>query len=457
MHRAAAGWRTAVLLAVSATAGVQQLDQWDENARRAYAALRAAPLPQTPPVRRQGSGVVYAVGGSEEFFDQEVVPCVTHLARLETESGPWRHLTKRTLRFMLFHEHRQRSFKKWDLVQRFFDATEAFEDKAPVQMTREKDPRVRVKSIKAWAFYRAPFERFVYLDFDSRPCTWDAPSLVLAKLAASGKDALLHNQWPAQAALQGSAHFRCEHHSAVAAFRTTAASEAALKFFVDAFQYMKLKRDQPALMVALRLAVDRAGFAHTDVDNATFCRAGNKRPVSCDAGCLLLHKPMKYDAANIVVSAGRRGQGGTAVKRALAALKLVDRDARCAVSETAAPDFCRVLIHERYATPEGAATLLRRYPRARFVVPAAPSCGADRDHVAALQKAGVPAHALFELDLRRAADAGRPTHWRDFCAFVEAWSSCKTQNLARVANAWLRRATWEDAWPGSREACVSVV
>ena len=66
-------------------------------------------------------------------------------------------------------------------------------------------------------------------------------------------------------------------------------------------------------MVALRLARDRAGFTHSDVDNATFCRAASGRPVSCDAGCLLLHKPMKYDASNIVVSVGRRGQGGKAV------------------------------------------------------------------------------------------------------------------------------------------------
>ena len=38
---------------------------------------------------------------------------------------------------------------------------------------------------------------------------------------------------------------------------------------------------------------------------------------------------MKYDASNIVVSVGRRGQGGKAVKRALAALKLIDRDEAC--------------------------------------------------------------------------------------------------------------------------------
>ena len=58
-------------------------------------------------------------------------------------------------------------------------------------MTRVSDPRIRVKSVKAWAFYRAPFERFVYLDFDSRPCSWHAPSDVLAKLRESGRDALL--------------------------------------------------------------------------------------------------------------------------------------------------------------------------------------------------------------------------------------------------------------------------
>ena len=60
-----------------------------------------------------------AVGGSEEFFDQEVVPCVRHLTRLENSGDSWRHLTKRTLRFMLFHERRQTEFKKWDLVQNF--------------------------------------------------------------------------------------------------------------------------------------------------------------------------------------------------------------------------------------------------------------------------------------------------------------------------------------------------
>ena len=163
-------WRAA-LLGTLASAGVPNLDQWDENAQRAYDALQHAPLPSTPPVRRSGEGVVYAVGGSEEFFDQEVVPCVRHLTRLENAGDSWRHLTKRTLRFMLFHERRQRDFKKWDLVQNFFDATEAFEDEAPSSMTRVSDPRIRVKSVKAWAFYRAPFERFVYLDFDSRPCS----------------------------------------------------------------------------------------------------------------------------------------------------------------------------------------------------------------------------------------------------------------------------------------------
>ena len=184
------GWRAA-LLGTLASAGVPNLDQWDENAQRAYDALQHAPLPSTPPVRRSGEGVVYAVGGSEEFFDQEVVPCVRHLARLENSGDSWRHLTKRTLKFMLFHERRQTEFKKWDLVQNFFDATEAFEDEAPASMTRVSDPRIRVKSVKAWAFYRAPFERFVYLDFDSRPCSWHAPSDVLAKLRESGRDALL--------------------------------------------------------------------------------------------------------------------------------------------------------------------------------------------------------------------------------------------------------------------------
>ena len=50
-------------------------------------------------------------------------------------------------------------------------------------MTRQADPRIRVKSVKAWAFYRAPFERFVYLDFDSSPVPGMLRREVLAKLA----------------------------------------------------------------------------------------------------------------------------------------------------------------------------------------------------------------------------------------------------------------------------------
>ena len=133
-----------------------------------------------------------------------------------------------------------------------------------------------------------------YLDFDSRPCAWSAPSRILNQLASLNVDALLHNQWPAQRALSGDAHFRAEHHSAVAAFRATPATEAALQFFGEAFAHMKLRRDQPALMVALKLARDRLNFTHADVDNRTFCRAHGGRVVSCDAGCLVLHKPMKY-------------------------------------------------------------------------------------------------------------------------------------------------------------------
>ena len=188
-------------------------------------------------------------------------------------------------------------------------------------------------------------------------------------------------------------------------------------------------------MVALRLARENEGFAHVDVSNRTFCRANNSDVVSCDAGCAIVHKPMKYDPGNVVVAVGFRGTGHVALRKALAALKLVNKDPACdADRKAAAPDRCKVLADTKWAMDRNYEAVARNYPRAKFLLSTSSDpCPDELNHNARV-RAALPGHALFDIDLA-SADAAK---WRDFCAFVEAWSSCKTKELAKIAASWLR-------------------
>lgn len=194
-------------------------------------------------------------------------------------------------------------------------------------------------------------------------------------------------------------------------------------------------------MVALALARDvHPAFSHVDIDGYDFCRANASAVVSCDAGCAFVHKPMKYDPGALVVGVGRGESAGAPLRRALAALKVYDSNPACG-SLGARPGTCRVLVGPRWA--DKFADLLPRYPRAKYVLATsdADACAAEVAHNRRVRRL-VPAAALFELDLRRGAED--PTHWRDFCAFLEAWSSCKTDDLARIAKAWQRLHPPED-------------
>ena len=406
-------------------------DQWDAAAERAYARLDAqgdvpTVLRHRPVIARRGDGVVYAVGGSSDFVDQEVLPCVRYLLRLGART-----------RYALFYErHLLTALEPGDAadVRRLFDVLTAYEDvELPALRGAFKgDVRLRVKSVKAHAFLFAPFERFVYLDFDSRPCRPDFAARLLGDLAKSGADAVLHDQWTSQRFMPVDKHYRVEHNSAVAAFDATSPrTAAALGWFVAAFAELRLRRDQPALMVGLRLARERRGFGHVDVDNGTFCRANNSAVVSCDAGCDIVHKPMKYDPGNLVVAVGARGTGNVALRRALAHLKLVNRDPACD-GDGAAPETCKVLVGLRWS--RAYAAIAAKYPRAKFVLTTSTDPCPDEAAHNARVRAALPAHAVFDLDLA----AAREPDWRRFCAFVEAWSSCKTRDLAKTAASWLR-------------------
>ena len=406
-------------------------DQWDAAAERAYARLDAqgdvpTVLRHRPAIARRGDGVVYAVGGSSDFVDQEVLPCVRYLLRLGART-----------RYALFYErHLLTALEPGDAadVRRLFDVLAAYEDvELPaLRGAFRGDVRLRVKSVKAHAFLFAPFERFVYLDFDSRPCRPDFAARLLGDLEKSGADAVLHDQWTSQQFMPVDKHYRVEHNSAVAAFDATSPrTAAALGWFVAAFAELRLRRDQPALMVGLRLARERRGFGHVDVDNGTFCRANNSAVVSCDAGCRIVHKPMKYDPGNLVVAVGARGTGNVALRRALAHLKLVNRDPACD-GDGAAPETCKVLVGLRWS--RAYAAIAARYPRAKFILTTSTDPCPDEAAHNARVRAALPAHAVFDLDLA----AAREPDCRRFCAFVEAWSSCKTRDLAKTAASWLR-------------------
>ena len=157
--------------------------------------------------------------------------------------------------------------------------------------------------------------------------------------------------------------------------------------------------------------------------------------VSCDAGCAIVHKPMKYDPGNVVVAVGFRGTGHVALRKALAALKLVNKDPACdADRKAAAPDRCKVLADTKWAMDRNYEAVARTYPRAKFLLSTSSDpCPDELAHNARV-RAALPGHALFDIDLA-SADAAK---WRDFCAFVEAWSSCKTKELAKIAASWLR-------------------
>lgn len=304
--------------------------------------------------------------------------------------------------------------------------------------------RVRVKAIKAHAWLFAPFERFVFLDFDSRPCAADFAPRLFERL--DGVDALLHNQWPRQAFLEDDKHLRIEHNSAIAVFDARRLNaQRALLLFVRAFELMKPRRDQPPLMVALRAV---KGFRHHDLPPSVFCRRNASNVVSCDAGCLVVHKPQKYDPGHVVVGLGPY-HTGQAFTEALAALKIVNTRICATVEDLSTATLgCRVLVgadvRRRYAT------VAEHWPRAKFVLTVSTDpCQRERDHVRDVKRLLDPSR-LFVLDFNDAAD--NPDIFRDLCSFLEVWSSCKTPALTAIAQTWRRPAAGEDAQVSRRHA-----
>ncbi|KAJ1460501.1 hypothetical protein M885DRAFT_509503 [Pelagophyceae sp. CCMP2097] len=437
----------ALLLARLAVASPQAADgrnQWDAAAAAAYAALSdaargdsiEAKLPKT--IDRRGDAVVYAAGGGAGFWRQEVLPTARYLTRLGVKNDAgikYYLLAERPLLATLEPADAK-------MLHALFDTVATYEDVAV--LPRYGNAKLRVKSVKLHALLFNPFRRFVYLDFDSRPCRFDFGSILLRQLAearvgGSKVDALLHNQWEAiqsRLDVSSSDHMRIEHNSAIAAFdASTRGTAAFLEKLLPAFDSLKSRRDQPAMMVALRYAFE-SGFLHKDVDSTTFCRRNTSSVVSCDAGCLVVHKPAKYDPGALVVAVGDPGTGAEALQEALAALQ-IDR-APCLWSFGGHNDQnCRVLVGAEWAKPDAYTRLAQDFPRAKFILTtSARPCKAERDHVADVV-ARLEPHRLFRLDVSAAAARGESV-WLDLCGFLEAWSPCKVRQLRTIARKWRR-------------------
>lgn len=384
---------------------------------------------------RKGDGVVYAMGGSVDFVAQEVLPTLRYLDRL----GP----KPASIQYALFAERRllsKLSSKDSRAIHSWFDSITNYESVAlpPFRQNRALSHiRVRVKAIKAHAFLFCPFERFVFMDFDSRPCSSNFAVALFEKLRKSRVDALLHNQWEEQQnRMDGEDHYAIEHNSAVAVWdATTFASDAALRFFVSAFERMKPRRDQPPLMVALRAAKRYANFTHADISTADFCRRNASRIVSCDAGCLVVHKPQKYDPGAVVFGIGSpdvRGVGSEPqlLVEVLAALKIVNKGEHCGnlPDSSDVSLACRVFPRPPY---QQAHNLAQQWPRAKFVQVIDTACG-DGLSTSAQKGEQLDRRRIFVLDLRQAEeDDGRT--WKHLCSFLEVWSSCKTTLLSSIA------------------------
>lgn len=191
-------------------------------------------------------------------------------------------------------------------------------------------------------------------------------------------------------------------------------------------------------MVAVRRAFHGFGFSHADLGAQTFCRKNSSDVVSCDAGCLVVHKPMKYDPGAIVVGVGHPGTGsGTALRTLLGILKLTnkpgaacDADALLSGSPQSSAPLCKVIVG--LADVEKIASIAHRYPRAKFVHTVSSRPCPDERNFHAQLSSNLDRDRIFPLDLTAAA----PADWRRFCAFLEIWSSCKSHDLAKIAGGW---------------------
>ena len=450
---------------------------WDAHCDAAYARLTGAAFSGLDAgVARRGRGVVFSAAGGAEFARREVAPAAAAVAKLR-ESAAW----PGDARVALFAEPAvlralaAEARGAFDVVQRHDAAAVGLE-------LRGRSPAFRAKALKILAMARAPFEETVYLDFDSKPCAPNFVETILAFLR-DGADVALADNYAGQGALAPRDHYQREHASGCVALRSASErTRSLLAAYLEAFLLLEKtprgRRDQPALMVALRRSVEN-GLRDAPIPPSVFCRKNTSRTVSCDA-CVVAHKTAKYDLSFKIFGIGFKKTGTTSLAAALQRLKIGPEPShRQSVAATVAllrpgEDASLALDAARGARSFSdapwcmAATrgrLLERlfdtYPRAKFVLTTRPSrewwqsvrnwlfclkpwnaeryarmlnaaSASEADLVAAYERANAKVRAFFAergagdrlLELELSSATGRAFPWARLCAFVEAWGRC---------------------------------
>lgn len=432
---------------------------WDESSVKVLAAISGGPQYRPAPASPQGKlGVLYSAAGTAEFCRREVFPALKLATSTE---APVALCVERSV-----YDSLTLSEKK---EMRAVDELFFFEDYKPAALSsRTFSLRAKAKLVKIVAMAASPFETTIYLDFDSRPCRPDFAKLLA--LETGNYDLALTNKYLNQ---ETRSHFDLEHNSACIVLRKTMATQTLLELWLDAFLRLGNPRDQPSLMIALKAAERRGDIRHKDLGPLTFCRSKTSPVVSCDAGCIVVHKPEKHDLSMkvFVVSAA----GGETVARMLEAIKIEPRcdvavrlrltdtlltsSSKSAVEEVvAAAEPYRVFWDMPWAYEDVYASLSATYPRAKFVfvrptfewardtTAAVRNCGSDRHRRKVRERfrrlygpvdpqtllstqetrlkkirRALPADKLLELDLQNDPPS---TSWRKLCAFVQAWTAC---------------------------------
>lgn len=404
-------------------------------------------------VERFGRGVVMSAAGDAEFMKREVKP-----------AAQWLESLRSGVKVALFAEQ--------GLVDK--DLRSAFDVVIEEPSTGETPLGFRVKAFKIRAMARSPFEETMYLDFDARPCRPDFFDVLWKTMQYN--DIALADNFRGQDLLSRNEDLRREHASGCVLLKSSSKeTQQLLRDYALAHKLLKGtrrgRRDQPALMVALRVNKVKMGT----ISNSEYCRKNTSETVSCDT-CVVAHKPAKYDAGHKIFVVGFKKTGTTTLAAALKTLKIgPEPDHAGTVAATLA------LLESNNARP--AVTLAAKfrafadapwcmagrpgdfltnlatvYPRSKFILTVRDPLDwweSTRNWLLCLKPFNIHRYILmlgatnfskpaflhaFHLYNDRVQDYFRETNrllvidlakhpsfpWTDLCTFVEAWGRCPT-------------------------------
>ena len=310
--------------------------EWGPSERRAYGRLTvdharrfvaaatvarpAAGARLAPEKRREG--VLFAAAGSASFVAAEVAPAVAHLQRVGVPNA-----TDRSgVAYALYLETGLHAAAAE--IRPFFDLI--FDINEPIRKMAAGALRLdgMYKAYKLMSVAASPFDRTLYLDFDSRVC---APNSMRRLL-----DAGIDGDVMATSKYLGTSDPWAVQHSSNVVVVNGPRGRALFSVALLAYRLIGGPRgtqppDQPALMVALRAVASADGILReawplnfTEASPDLVCRAKISSSTTCSptSPCAVVHKPAKHDASRKIFVVGFKKTGTTTMERILATLKM---------------------------------------------------------------------------------------------------------------------------------------